>query len=1576
MKRFLKILRRTVLITFSIIVLTLLAVQTSPVQNWLVGIATNKLSKDLKTKVDIKRVSISFFNSLDAEGVYVQDKQKDTLAYIGSLKCRITDWFFMKTTADLKYLGLEDAVIKLQRQDTTWNYEFIANYFSSSTPKDSTKKGLDIQPKKLNFKNLTFIKNDAWRGERMTAKALAIEVEIDSLLFAKKAFYINNITLNKLHFDIYDWDGNRPKNYKPTLIAAKNNNKSTEQLIKLGNLKLKDCLFTLNSDNNKAWQSFDGSHIRFSQIQGNFDNTIWRGDTLKTKMMLATKERSGFNLKKLKATLTITPKKMEFDDLDLETNNTKLTNYYCMRYNNFDDDFADYENKVVMDGRFSKAIINTNDVAYFAPDLKSWNKEFYFSGTFLGTVADFKTKNLNFKERSNSTTITGDLAMKGLPNIYNTTINFNNGSIKTNHKDLSAIVPDLKSINSPNLTALGEIFFQGNFNGTLNKFLTNGTITTSLGSIKTNLTMQLPKNKVPLYDGNLQLTNFNLGKFVNEPKLGIVNFEGKVVGKSFNLKTLETKLVGNFYRLDFNGYNYSNIVTNGTFKNAYFNGELKIDDPNLNITSQVEVDFGAKIPKFNIFGDIVNSNLKPLQFTQDDVKITGLLDVVFTGTNIDEFLGNAKLLNANISNSNGKIVFDSLTLSSTKIDSVNKMLHFAANDFNANVVGQFKILELPTSFQSFLHKYYPAYINEPIKTPQNQKFAVTINTRFIEPYLQLFDKSLFGFNDASLTGFVDTKENKFSTGILIPYGKYKNFTISGADIIGDGNRDTLKLFGNLTNFQVSDSLSFPNSRITIVSHDDISDVSIKTASSNQIYEADLNAKLTTLVDGVRIKFNPSSFILNEKKWNLDKEGDIRITKNEVSAKEVKFTQGFQEITINTEEAEGGNVSTLLVNLKNVVVGDITNVFTQNPKLEGVATGTIKLNDFYRKFNASTQLKVEQFRMDDDSIGLMMIDGNYDSRTGNLKTKINAPNEGYNFDGEGIFNLFDTAQTPINTVIQLKNSKIDIVQKFLGNDIFSELKGFASGPLQIIGRGNNLQLLGKVNIKNTSLKVEYTQVKYFIDSTTIAFENDGINFESFTIKDSLGNQGLVKGKLYEKGFKNMAFDFNLSTNQLLVLNTKAIHNNQFYGNVIGKANMSFKGPESNAIMTISGEPTAASHIFIPNSVSKENGEASFIEFKEIGEEMTVEKKASRFNLSVDLDLIANNKAEIDVILDDVTGDVIKATGDGRLNIKAGSNSNLEMRGRYNIEEGRYDFNFQSFIKKPFYIRKGGNNFIEWNGNPYDANINLTAVYEDAKQISINDLVKTAQNSLNNNSRNYRGAVYVFADLKGKLTKPDIKFRLDFPANSPLKNDDVFDRFLKTLESNENEMLKQVTYLIVFNSFAPVGEGGGSQTDFTSIGLNTISSVLTKQVNKSITNLLYKITGDKSITFDLAAAAYNSNDLFGNGVSASSGQFDRANVKFKIGKNFFNDNVIVTFGGDIDFNVVSNAQNGNLQWLPDLNVEVVLSSNKKLRMLIFSKNSLDISGGNLGRRNRQGIGLTYKKDFNSSPFENDSSDTQFK
>jgi len=99
-------------------------------------------------------------------------------------------------------------------------------------------------------------------------------------------------------------------------------------------------------------------------------------------------------------------------------------------------------------------------------------------------------------------------------------------------------------------------------------------------------------------------------------------------------------------------------------------------------------------------GDLVYSNLKALNLYPESIKITGLLDANFTGTNIDNFLGSAKFLNANIKGERTEISFDSLKLSSTYLDSI-KSLTLTNNDFNASIVGKFSIMELPSSIQSF-----------------------------------------------------------------------------------------------------------------------------------------------------------------------------------------------------------------------------------------------------------------------------------------------------------------------------------------------------------------------------------------------------------------------------------------------------------------------------------------------------------------------------------------------------------------------------------------------------------------------------------------------------------------------------------------------------------------------------------------------------------------------------------------------------------------------------------------------------------------------------------------------------------
>jgi autotransporter translocation and assembly factor TamB len=131
------------------------------------------------------------------------------------------------------------------------------------------------------------------------------------------------------------------------------------------------------------------------------------------------------------------------------------------------------------------------------------------------------------------------------------------------------------------------------------------------------------------------------------------------------------------------------------------------------------------------------------------------------------------------------------------------------------------------------------------------------------------------------------------------------------------------------------------------------------------------------------------------------------------------------------------------------------------------------------------LKAEQFRLNDDSIGLVNIKASYDTKTGMLPFSIQSPNAEYNFSAKGSYNTKDSTGKSFNTDITLTQSKIDFLHMFL-SDIFSDINGKATGNLTIKGDLNAPDLLGRIKLQKAGMKVNYTQVYYTIDSADIRY----------------------------------------------------------------------------------------------------------------------------------------------------------------------------------------------------------------------------------------------------------------------------------------------------------------------------------------------------------------------------------------------------------------------------------------------------------------------------------------------------------
>ncbi|MEO9005152.1 MAG: translocation/assembly module TamB domain-containing protein, partial [Ginsengibacter sp.] len=1320
-----------------LILLVWILVQATFVQNFIIHRITHRLSKNLNTTVAIKHINLELFDKMSMEGLLVLDKKKDTLLYAGAAKVSITDWFFFKDKITLRYIGLDDAFVNLYRSDSTWNYQFLVDYFSGphkTSVDTSSSEAINLDLKTVNFERIKIWQKDGWRGENILVSLNQLNFYADVLDTKNRIVKINNIVLDQLSFSLYDYTGNRPSSTSSDTSVIP----ETEGLqwnpdgwqLSVKNLKLTDGLVAVEREGGEppVFNRFDEKHIVISSLNGDFKNVQLTGDTLKSNISLSAKDRGGFVIKKLAADFKFTPKMMEFNHLDIITKDSHLKNYYAMHYNHFNDDMQDFVHTVTIDGHFKNSTLSSEDLAYFVPETASWNTVFTLNGNAHGKVDNITGKEMIIQAGTDNY-LEGDISLKGLPDIDQTFIDLRSRELRTSYKELSRLIPSLKTITTPNLSALGRLKFTGNYTGYVDNFFTYGILSTDIGVLKTNLHMKIPAKGSTIYEGSVSTDEFQLGKFIDNSQIGNIAFSGKINGKGFTENDIDLGIDGNISRLGFNNYIYTNILAHGDIRKKLFTGSASIDDPHIKIDTLIgSVNFSKSKPEFDLDADVTRLHLKSLGFTNDSISLLGRFRLNFAGSNIDNFLGSANIYDAVLTDNDKQLSFDSLAIHSTIIDE-KKLLTVATNELYASINGNFKILKLPEAFQLFLSKYYPAYINKLKENVENQEFTFNVTTKNVSEYINLFDKRLTGFDNSVISGNINIGENALNLRANVPRFNYSNISFDNTVFTGTGTKDTLILLGEIDDVIINDSLHSPDAKLKIVAANDISDITINATGNKTLSHADLSARVTTKKNGFNLIFNPSTFTINQKQWHIEKDGELDLDDNMLMASNIRFAQNGQEVFISTQPSAINNSNDVNIAIQNIVIEDITPMFLKTPKIGGLLNGNIHINNPFKEMMVEFDSRIDKLKFEGDSIGVLSATGRYLSSTGNLAINAISNNDLYNFRADVDYWLNDTTNTQLAGSVVFNNSGIHLMENYLGN-IFNNIYGRATGKLDISGKSSSPKLIGRIRLDSTTLTVDYTQCRYILkDSTIITFNPDEIDFGIIKIKDTLNRTATLTGKIYHNFFDNFFFnELHLKTDatgnrpaRFALLNTTARNNKEFYGQVTGQAELSLNGFISDMHMNISGEPTDSSHIYLPTGETAETGSSDYIEFIQFGREMKADLQSrENTNIKVDMELTANPLVKIDVILDQTTGDVIKAQGTGKLNISAGTTDPLTIRGRYNIEQGEYTFNFQTFLKTPFTLQQG---FIEWQGDPYLAKLNIDAIYR-AENVSLSNIPSTS------------------------------------------------------------------------------------------------------------------------------------------------------------------------------------------------------------------------------------------------------------
>jgi hypothetical protein len=989
--------------------------------------------------------------------------------------------------------------------------------------------------------------------------------------------------------------------------------------------------------------------------------------------------------------------------------------------------------------------------------------------------------------------------------------------------------------------------------------------------------------------------------------------------------------------------------------NKKFIGKIDSKDPNLALNFNGEFDFKDKNPKFNLKTNLVTFDLQKLGITKDPIRGSAFIDANFSGNNIDNFTGSARLKNLSVTNTTHSIFLDSANLTSTQ-NGNQKNITLLSSVADASLIGKFTIAELPAAMQLFLNNYLPNYINKP-KTIANQQFSFDVTTKNIEPLIQTFNQNISGCNDAVVSGYLDITQQKLNVNVRTPKFQYQDYQVQNIALQSNGNFDSLITFCTTEKFIIKNEEVFGSSTILSSLSKDTAVVDLKTAGGlYNVKDANLLTKGFAQNNKLYFSILPSSFYFHNSKWNLNTndyvilEKEKRMINNKLEEKQkitlgkLTLESGLQKIILQTK---GDNESNLSAKLENIDAEELSKFGNIKDKISGRLNGEVTINNYLEKPAYSGNISTTEIIYGKDTIGKLFADVFYDNEAKLVTIK---PSSGILYKGDkttlsGTVDVSGKEQI-LDITANLNNTNLQLAESFLSGFV-SKTQGTASGEITIKGPLNNYKLDGEIAIQQLKTKVNYLGTTYSIPTAKIIMNENEIRLGRITMYDELNNAASLTGTVYHNRFANVRFGKRTSNeNELIVesrkflfLNTSVYDNELYYGKVVANGLMRIKGELDNIDMQVDATTLKNTYITLPIRGSFDESEYDFIKFKQYGEEIkTVAQVKDKNRFKITLNINATPDATMRILMDPSTQEDIVGTGSGNIEMSIDLNNDFKMIGQYTIDQGVYGFSFRNVLNIPLIVDKGGT--VTWSGDPLGAVLNLNASYKT--KASLKPLLDDPASATAEEKAQY--PTYAIIKLTGPMLSPEIKYDITQPDNNN-QGTPAYNK-LKELRANDQNLLLQVFSLIASGQFINTNAAAGTNYA-TAAAINTATGIVNSTVSNILTQEINKVLRTKNL--DINVGYQNTRDGIVN-----ADQF-----QYNITKGYLDNRITIEVGDNIDYIRSSGTTNFNL--LPsNFKLKYLIKPDGRMGISFFSTQFQDI--GSTDRNPISGIGLSYRRSIN--------------
>lgn len=1548
-KRILKVIRIATGIVLLLFGILIIFIRKPSVQTWLVHKTASYLSDKLNTKVSVGSIDIAFYKTVTLKNIYIEDRKQDTLLYANQLNVSIGIFNLLRSKFSIDKIELNNAAFNMLRgqDDSDFNYQFILDALGSADTSQSGSSPPDLNVKAIRLNNIRF----HFRDEPATDLSVYLpsaQIDFNKLSLENPTLDVKNIFLNQPDIrviSLYDTTASVDRSNDTGVIHL---NTGTFQLL-VKKFRITNARFRFDDENVMPDTTrFDTYHMDFANANLFFDNVRFTGDSIVGKIaQISCKEKSGLQVDTLYGDARVTPFISELNNLYIKTPNSRLRDYFSFNYNRFPD-FNYFLTKVIMKGDFRNSIVSVNDLSVFAPELIGNNQSLNFRGRILGTVDNLKARQLDISAGKVSF-LRGNISFRGLPDVNETFVDLDLDEARSCYSDLRIILPKIQF--PENLDKLGMMNVTGNFSGFFKDFVAYAVLSTDIGVVNSDLNMKIKKGLRMEYAGSLSSSGFNLGKFIGQDSLlGKISMVSKVRGSRLGADDFNSNILAHVDRFDFNGYSYSGISVDGFFDNKLFTGKLLVLDNSLKLNFQGTVNFNDSLPKFNFFATIDSARLRRLNFSEEDYLLSTELNIHIQGDNIDEMQGNAKAVHTVFRKERQIFRLDSLSVNSF-IKGNQKTFLVRSDILSLLLQGRFNIGALPQAFIAVLSHYFPSLpvSHELPAGIQDLDYSVTV--RNTDAFMNFFFPEYSGLSNSTLNGHFNTQSNSLSFNCFIPeFGKSE---ILGRKIIINGETDETQISLNLTSgyFQLNDSIKVIDPFFSVQVINDTALVNLKAHDVTSNYLLDVIAKVTGRENFISMKFLPSLLTLNKNEWHFAPNNEIVYEKNSLRATNFRLIQDNQSVSLSNLPADEG-VTNLRLSMKNLHLEDFYNLFQiKDVELKGSIDGNADMLNVFGSPRFDVHTTVTDFHINNDSISKIYTDINYNTMLDKMDAVVKVKDNRYDIEVRGNY-IPGKKDDTLDFKADIIKAELPIIDNYVG-DIVTGTEGKVAGQVFLKGTLKKPQLTGSLIIPYAKTTVDYLQTTYNLNGVKVELKNNLIDLGEFTLYDTDGNTAKAGGKITHDNLKNFKLDLYANTNNFQLLKTTPKDNSLFYGTAYGSGIVKFTGTIDNLDISASLQSKAGTAVSIPITDETSVTEKNFIRFVNVpGDTLkkTTITETTPDNLSINLELDITPDAQVRIIFDQKAGDIISGNGSGHLRMEINPAGDFNLYGTYTVEQGDYLFTLQNFFSKKFSIEKGGT--ISWSGDPYQAKINLNAIYKVTKT-SLSDL--TEGTGIRLSEADQREAekkvpVNVYMNLSGSLLSPNIVFDIKIPESGGSISS-YATRKLDEIKQDENELNKQVFGLLMLNRFLPpTFDPGIVTTSATSVGefvANQLSYWLSQGFNKY------------GLDINVTTAEYGSS--LTNPTDPSQTDIRRKELQVALTKRFFNNRVSVDVGSNFDYgqNVTNNKQQNNI-YLGDFTVEYKLTQDGRLSLKGFYRSNYDIIDER--NRNKYGGSISFKKDFN--------------